>query len=52
MIVLDTPSASVNVKGLGSSTKEQVTGKKLTPVLSLPEAKSVYCDIALNIDTK
>ena len=51
VIVRDTPLLSVYVKGLGSSTSEQVTGEKLTPVVSEPALKSVYCDIALSIET-
>ena len=52
VIVLDTPSLSVYVNGLGNSTSEQVTGEKFTPVVSEPALKSVYCDIALSIETK
>ena len=52
VIVLLTPSESVNVKGLGNSIKDDVTGWNIVPVLSEPVAKSVYWDIALRIDTK
>ena len=52
VIVLDTPLLSVYVNGLGNSTREQVTGEKFTPVVSEPALKSVYCDIALSIETK
>ena len=34
VIVLDTPSESVYVNGLGNSTSDEVTGAKLIPVVS------------------